>query len=317
MLIIAIVSRLIRLFGRQRFYAGMFMLALSSLPAQAAVVTVVLSDESAPYQEAAEAVEAALRPQHRVVRVLADKLAISGTALSRANLIVTVGVKAADLIAAQGGSTPVFAVLVTEDWYLSQGRARLSAGGRSAGAIVLEQPLSRQLRLVRSAFPKADTIGAVVGHRNAGMLEALQAAAEAEGFELASAVVESESALVPTLGQVLKEADLLLAVPDAEVLNRNTVQSVLMTTYRYRDPMVGYSKALSRAGALVSLYSSPEQIGRQAGEVAGKALIGGKLPGMLWPKYFSISVNDHVARSLGVDVPAEEALLNGLGGGND
>ena len=293
------------------------MLAICGVAAHAGVVAIVLSEDSAPYQEASGAIEAALSPQHSVIKVLADKMAISGFALSRANLLVAVGVKAADLIADQGGSSPVLAVLVTEDWYQSYGRTKLSAGGRSAGVVVLEQPFSRQMRLVRSAFPRAAKVGVVVGRKNSSLLDALQASARADGLTVVGAVAESESALVATLGQVLKETDLLLAVPDAEVLNRNTVQSVLMTTYRYRDPVVGYSKALSRAGALVSLYSTPDQIGRQAGEIAARALNGGKLPTMQWPKYYSVSVNDHVARSLGMDAPSEQALLTELGGGND
>lgn len=302
----------------QALCGGVLVFALCSMPTQAGVVTIVLSADSAPYQEASEAIESRLKLQHTVIQVLADKIAISGSALARANLIVTIGVRAADLIAAQGGNTPpVLAVLVTEDWYQGQGRAKLTAGGRSAGAIVLEQPLSRQLRLVRYAFPDAYKVGVVVGRKNAALLESLRAAAEVEGLTLVGAVADSESSLVTVLGQVLKDSDLLLAVPDADVLNRNTVQSVLMTSYRYRDPVVGYSKALSRAGALLSLYSSPEQIGRQAGELAEKSLNGAKLPAQQWPKYYSVSVNEHVARSLGVDTPSEAALLSRMGGGND
>lgn len=283
---------------------------------QAAAVTVVLSDESAPYQEAAAAIEAALKPQHGVTLTTADRLA-SGTAPPRASLLVTVGIRAAEQVAEQGGSTPVLAVLVTEDWYEKQGRGKLTAGGRQAGVILLEQPLSRQFRLIRAAFPHAAKVAAVVGRGNAAMLDRLHAAAEAEGLALVGAVAESETTLVSTLSGLLKEADLLLAVPDSEVLNRNTVQAVLMTTYRYRDPVVGYSKALARAGALLSLYSTPEQIGRQAGETAAKTLAGGKLPALQWPKYFAVSVNAHVARSLAIDVPAEETLLRELRNGNE
>ena len=289
------------------------MLAFCGMAAHAGMAVLVLSDDSAPYHEAAGAIESALSPQHSVVRMSADKLAASASVVSRANLLVAIGVKAADQIAGLGGATPVLAVLVTEDWYQTQGRTRLAAGGRSVGVVVLEQPLSRQMSLVRKTFPHAEKLGVVLGRKNAGMLEALQAAAANEGLTLVGALSESESSLVATLGQVLREADLLLAVPDAEVLNRNTVQSVLMTTYRYRDPVVAYSKALSRAGALVSLYSTPEQIGRQAGEIAARAMGGARLPGLQWPKYFSVSVNTHVVRSLGIDVPPEEALLRGLG----
>lgn len=294
--------------------AAVFMLIFCGMAAHAGVAALVLSEGSAPYHEAADAIEAALGPQHTVVRILADKLPASASALSRAGFLVAIGVRAADLVAGQGGDTPVLAVLVTEDWYRSQGKAKLSTGGRSVGALVLEQPFSRQMELARKAFPRLSRIGVVLGRKNAGMLGPLQAAASKEGVTLVGAVSESESTLVATLEQVLREAELLLAVPDAEVLNRSTAQSVLMTTYRYRDPMIGYSKALSRAGALVSLYSTPEQIGRQAGEIAARAMGGARLPELQWPQYFSVSVNRHVARSLGVDVPPEDVLLAGLGG---
>jgi ABC-type uncharacterized transport system substrate-binding protein len=296
---------------------GLMLLMLGSAQLHAASVTVVLSDDSAPYHETADAIEAALGQGHAVIRVLSDKLAISDSALSRSKLLVTVGIKAAEQIADRGGKTPVLAVLVTEDWYQKQGSARLGAGGRSNGAVVLEQPLPRQLRLVRSAFPGTTKVGVVLGRSNAGQLEELEEAASAQGLTLVGATTESEATLVATLGQVLMEADLLLAVPDTLVLNRNTVQSVLMTTYRYRDPMVGYSKALSRAGALVSLYSTPAQIGRQAGEIASRTLNGTTLSGLQWPKYFSVSVNEHVARSLGIDAPSEDVLQKKLGGEND
>ncbi len=299
---------------------GALLLALGNGVASAAVVTVVLSEDSAPYHETADAIEAALGGKHTVIRVPAGKFAPGESSLSRASLLVAVGVKAGELIAERGGKTPVLAVLVTEDWFQQQGSQRLSSGGRSVGAVVLEQPLSRQLRLVKVAFPKASKVGAVVGRKNVDFLQELQKQAVSQDLTVVGKVVESESTLVATLGDVLAEADLLLAAPDADVLNRNTVQSVLMTTYRYRDPVVGYSSALTRAGALVSLFSTPSQIGRQAGEIAGKALNGGgtvRLPSMLWPKYFSISINDHVSRSLGITVPGEDQLLRELRGEND
>lgn len=317
LLIKRIAFRLSRLLCWRRFGSGVLLWALCCLPAHAAVVAVVLSEDSAPYHETVEAIESELRPQHTVIRVLSPKLGISGSALSRANLLITVGVKAAEQIAEQGSGAPVLSVLVTEDWYRSQGRTKFASRTQEYGVIVLEQPISRQLRLIRHAFPKAARLGVIVGRSNAGQIDSVRMAAGVAGLGIASAVLESEQSLVATLSQVLKEADLLLALPDAEVLNRNTVQSVLMTTYRYRDPVVGYSVALSRAGAMVSLYSTPAQIGRQAGETAARALEEGKLTAFQWPKYFSVSVNDHVARSLGINVPSEEALMRELGNDND
>ncbi|MEW6131695.1 MAG: ABC transporter substrate binding protein [Pseudomonadota bacterium] len=315
MLIERIFSRLMPLSHRLR--AGMLLLAFCSLSAHAAVVAVVLSEDSAPYHEASEAIESALKPQHTVIEVLSASLGISGSVLARADLLITVGVKAAERIAAHNGSVPVLSVLVPENWYRSRGREKFAAMGHKHGVVVLEQPLQRQMRLIRQAFPNAARVGVVLGPESAGLLDDLRAAARQAGLDVIGAVAESESSLVSTLSRVLKDADLLLAIPDAEVLNRNTVQSVLMTSYHYRDPVVGYSKALSRAGALVSLYSTPAQIGRQSGEIAARVLDGGRLAGQQWPKYFSVSVNGHVARSLGIAMPPEDVLMRELGNRND
>jgi ABC-type uncharacterized transport system substrate-binding protein len=99
-------------------------------------------------------------------------------------------------------------------------------------------------------------------------------------------------------------------LPDPLVFNKGTVQSLLLTTYRYQDPVIGFSQAYVKAGALAAVYSSPEQIGRQTGEalvrvLAGRALL---LPLPEYPKYFSVSVNYQVARSLGLSV-GDEALI--------
>lgn len=295
----------------------MLLSLLGSSSAQAATVALVLSDDSAPYHEAADAIESTLGSEHAVIRILSSRISVSDTVLSRARLVITVGVKAAEHVADRGGKTPVLAVLVTENWYRDGGRSLLTQGGRSAGVIVLEQPFPRQFQLINRVFPDAKKVGVVVGQDNVRQLAELEKAASVQQLTLVSAVAESEPRLVATLGQVLSEADLLLAIPDPDFLNRNTVQSVLMTTYRYRDPVIGYSKALSRAGALVSVYSSPKQIGRQAGEIAVAAINGGKLNGLQWPKYFSISVNTHVARSLGVNLPSGDDLSRELGGEND
>lgn len=290
------------------------LLVVCSTFASAAVVTIVLSDDSAPYQETAGAIESVLGKEHSVKKVLVDKLDTSDPSAYRANLLVAVGVKAAEFVASRGGMTTMLAVLVTEDWYRKQGAALLAQGGRETGVLFLEQPLSRKLRLIRIAFPAASKVGVVVGQENTGLLDELKGLASKQDLTLIGKVADSENNLVTLLGQVLEEADLLLALPDAQVYNRNTIQSVLMTSYRYRDPVIGYSKAMSRAGAMVSIYSSPAQIGRQSGEIAARTLAGDKLPRLQWAKYFSVSVNSHVARSLGIEVPEEQAILDGLGG---
>lgn len=290
---------------------------LAAAPAQAAAarVSVVLSDDSAAYQEIYQVIRAYFDgTPHRVGRVDAEGL--SAASLNETRLLVALGVRAAEALAGLPNRVPLLAVLVPRSWYLATGRAALSAGGRrNVSAIYVDQPFERQARLIRLAFPDARRVGVLLSAEQAGVLDELGAALRSQQLAPVSAVLGEDERLITALENVLAEADLLLAVPDSRVFNRNTAQSILLTSYRYRDPVVGYSRSLTRAGALLSLHSSPAQIGRQSAEWISSAINGGpvRLPPPASPGYFSISVNEQVARSLGLAVPSAEALERALG----
>jgi hypothetical protein len=290
-------------------------LAMVSAQAVAARVAVVLSDDSAPYQEVYQVIRAHLDDTpHEVGRVYAEGL--TAASLNDMRLAIAVGVRAAESLAALQNRPPVLAVLVPRSWYVKTGRARLSDGGRrSVSAIYLDQPFERQVRLIRQAFPEVRRVGVLSSAEQDAMLDELGEILRAHRLSLVRQTVAADERLIGPLENVLSEADLLLAVPDPMVFNRNTAQSLFLTSYRYRAPVLGYSRSLTRAGALLSLHSSPAQIGRQTAEWVNSAIQGVtvRLPPPAHPAYFSISINEQVARSLGFVVPSETVLEKRLG----
>jgi hypothetical protein len=293
-------------------------LALASPNAHAVQLAIVLSDDSAPYQEVYEAIKARADDHDITVsRLYAD--AASEAALN-AKLIVVAGVRAAESVASIAGQSPVLAVLVPKDWYRKTGRQRLAGNEhRPVSAIYLDQPYERQARLIHLAFPNAKRVGVLVSAAQLAVSEDIGAALRAQGLTLVAEVLEPGQKLIEPLEKVLSMSDLMLAVPDPEVFNRNTAQSVLLTSYRYRDPVLGYSRSLARAGALLALYSSPAQIGRQAAELIVKQMEtpSSHLPDPAHPRYFSVAVNQQVARSLGFELAPEAELERRLEGKNN
>ena len=91
-------------------------------------------------------------------------------------------------------------------------------------------------------------------------------------------------------------------MPDATVYNNRTISNILLTAYHQRSPVVGFSPAYVKAGALLALYSTPAQVGQQAGEAARLGLATGSLPPPAAPRHFRISTNPYVARSLGIQL---------------
>lgn len=284
-------------------------------PVHAARVAVVLSDESEPYQEVYQAIRAGLgEAPHEVDRVLA--VTLSPARVREAAVVVAVGVRAVEATAKLADRPPMLAVLVPRSWYLKQSGQALAGNSRPLSAIYLDQTVERQARLLREAFPEARTVGIVTSVELAWVANEFADSLRRQGLTLVHATVAEDERLIRPLEAVLSRADVLLAVPDSQVFSRNTAQSLFLTSYRYRVPVQGYSASLTRAGALVSLHSSPQQIGRQTAESLLQALRGPgvRLPPPAHPAYYSVSVNEQVARSLGMPMSGAAELERRLEG---
>jgi ABC-type uncharacterized transport system substrate-binding protein len=245
---------------------------------------------------------------------LADLKAGQISSLTRSqDLIVPVGVKAARAVAdGHAGQASVLSLMIPRaagerfQWPASLGRRKVSH-------VYIDQPAGRSLGLVEAAFTGARRIGLVISAENAGVAKLLAQEAGRRQMILNVETVDSPDDVAPALRRVLPESNVLLLVPDALAINAGNAQNVLLTTYRHRVPVVGFSQGLAKAGAVASAYSSPGQIGRQGAQMALRWLDHGELPAPQAAVEFSIAFNPHVARSLGVSLPDEDDIRRKLG----
>lgn len=230
------------------------------------------------------------------------------------DLVVTVGTSAAGAVLAARLPVPVYCTLLPRAAYeaLAQEAGPHPAG--RASALYLDQPFVRQMRLLRLALSSDVRVGAVLGPESRQNEPGLRRAAAAAGLALHVERVREERQLVRGIYRVMEDSDVLLAVPDPLVFNRHTAQNVLLTTYRIGKPVAGYSRAYVDAGALLAVYSTPEQVGRELGEwlLARADHPGRPLPPPRYPRYFTVEVNERVARSLGLEVGRVEDLQRRL-----
>ena len=280
--------------------------------AHAADILVLLSEDSAAYRDVADNFRLQLAQDRPALTIAVETLGgVGNQPEGESKLVLSVGLRAAQAALELRSRAPILATLVPKDGFDALSHSAL-AERRLISAIYLDQPYSRQLALIKLAFPERERVGVLLRPGEQSKQDALLAAAKAQRLQLVSAVVGSDNALLPALERVLSTSDVLLALPAPLLYNKNTIQSVLLTSYRYRDPLVGYSQALVRAGALVALYSTPSQIGRHAGEMVVRSFSAGTLPLPQYPKYYSVSINHQVARSLGIPAPDEIGLLEAL-----
>ena len=297
-------------------WAALWLLACAAVllggrAAQANPVTLLLSAQGGGYTEVADAIQAELRKMPGV-RVVTSVVGASGSEDAPAPvpgaqpITIAVGTRAMQTALRAGEPRGLLlSVLVPRSSYETLTAGLKPAESRRVTAVHLDQPFGRQLELIRQVLPGLNRVGIVLGPESARDADRLQAAADARGLRLTIERANRDSELFPALQRVMADSDVFLAVPDARVVNADTAQNLLLTSFRLRAPVVAWSAGYVRAGALAAVFTTPAQAGTQAGELTRTLLRGASVPPPQYPKAFTVSINRQLARSLGLEVDDE------------
>jgi putative tryptophan/tyrosine transport system substrate-binding protein len=290
---------------------GLLSLVSLCAIAHAASIAVVLSDPSPVYQEYANALRMELRRDLPNVDIqLVDGEQLASRPLPDAQFVIGVGNRAAQIIMAREVKAPILLALLPKSAYDRIAAARRD--DRHVSALFIDQPPQRYIDLVRTALPDAERVGMLAGPDSRDTVARLAQAARDRKLRPVQESVATEADIFPALQRMFGDGGVLMAVPDTTIFNSQTIPNILLSTYRFRVPVIGFSQAYVRAGALIALYSTPAQIGQQSADIARTVLNGGALPSPQYPRLFTVGVNTHVARSLGLQVENETVVREKL-----
>lgn len=295
---------------------GMLLSVLPNSAQAESRLLLLLSEKSGAYLEVAQVIQSGLKDKKSqlVIHVTdVDELARSGIPL-QPHLVVAIGVKAAEAAAHLDTHPPVLNLLVPRQSFERIVKLNGNPESQKISAIYIDQPYGRQLDLISLMFSDQKRIGVLYGPSSKGAINSLANSARQRKVHLVAREVDSEDELISDLKLLLAEVDVLLAIPEPTVFNNLNIQGILLTTYRFGDPVIAFSPSYVRAGALAALYSSPAQVGIEAVEAITKMLRGSMivLPPPKYPQNFSISINRQVARSLGITIDEESVLYEKL-----
>ncbi len=222
------------------------------------------------------------------------------------DLIITVGTNAAKQLNTYKSKSPTLYSLIPSHSYPA---IRRMSSSRIKSAIYIDQPIERQLRLIKSALPDRDKVGVVLGSYSGIGKQRLQQIMRKMGLR---PVIHNSTPnnIGSTLEKIFREADVLMAQPDPSIYNKNTVLTVLLSSYRHNVPVFGYSAAFVRSGATAAVYSSPVDIGNHIGDEINKFFTSGnrRLSQPTYPKYFSVDTNRRVIQSLNIRIPSKTEI---------
>ncbi|MES2584379.1 MAG: ABC transporter substrate binding protein [Pseudomonadota bacterium] len=277
-------------------------------------VTVVLSEDGGAYAEFASQLGIALgqasgaKTPLRVV-ILNNLKDEPPTRSAASQLLVAVGTPAMAAMARKPPNVPVLNVLVPRASFRSVARTNArTQDSKLFSAVFFDQPWARQLALIRHAVP-GRRVGILLGKDSAELSASLLAAAREAQMVASIEMVADEADLLPALKRLLPNSDALLAVPDATIYNRSNIATILLTSYRAKVPLFGFSPSYVKAGAVAAVFSQPGQIAQQVAEIIQNLPASGSLPAPQSPRYFSININPQVRQSLELIMDDEAQLL--------
>jgi len=277
--------------------------------ANAPMVLVVTSEEGGAYDELIGAMRTGIISGEAAAEVRAIHWNEFTPALdSNPHIIVTVGSRAAAEVTAKKLDIPVLSTLLQRETFAQLHSDHPEPDSSGVSAIFLDQPVSRQLALLTEGLPTWQRLALISGPHTRDLADQILEAAKGIGLEVMAAQVVSDRELYSAMQRTLSRPAVLIALPDREIYNSHTIQNILLTSYRQRSPMIGFSPAYVRAGALLAIYSTPSQIGTQAAAVVIQVLQGEPLPPPRHADHFEVGINPTVARSLGISLDSAASI---------
>lgn len=300
---------------------GVCLLVLFVPLAQATTdVVLLLSSNSKPYQDVVTGIRSALSPksqQYALTIITLDSLLKGKQTLpAKYAVLVTVGTRATRYAVDEKISDTIFATFVTRSSLLPELTPDRKLPKQLKGALVLDQPAQRLVALAQLINPQARSLGTAVNGSSPNRLDEFERAVEKTNLQLNVATLFENSNPIGELKSIFSDSDVFVVIPDKARFNSKIAKWILFLSYRHRVPVIGYSQKYTDAGALVSLFSTPEQIGRDTGERVREGLLerGQQFsnPKLFSPRYFSLTVNDKVADSLALEIDSAEQLKQRL-----
>jgi hypothetical protein len=221
----------------------------------------------------------------------------------KSDLFITIGSAAAEYMFGQSSNSALLCSFITRNAYgaiAAQNPTRENAHG-----IFMDQPMERFLALAILLRQKQS-------HYNIGVLQG-QSLSSMSQFELTDVGVNSAMLLADenpaaTIEPLVRSNDVFIVTPSSAYINRLVARLTLQLSMRYKKPVIGFSQKYAEAGALLSLYASPEDIGKNTAQTVISWLESGQreLSSEDGGQHYTISLNSHVARKYRMQLDVEQ-----------
>ena len=174
---------------------------------------------------------------------------------------------------------------------------------------VLDQPVARQLKLMTLINPRIKNIGLIVTEHSTPYW--LQQQNTTHALNINKHTTDAKN-IRYQIDSIAQSSDAILAVADTDIYNASTLSQILLTSYRYKTPVIGFSSGFIKAGALSGTISTLQQLAQHLADCLRQfnSSPAGNTLSLIYPKYFKVVSNRSVAKSLNLHFPSDQKLTS-------
>ncbi|MBI5894196.1 MAG: ABC transporter substrate-binding protein [Deltaproteobacteria bacterium] len=233
---------------------------------------------------------------------------IRGLKNHKTDLIFTLGSDALALVEGEFRDTPiVFSFVLNPDAVIGAG-----GGSRRTNIIGIDMniPPEEQFNAIMKIVPNVQRIAVIYDpSKTQPLIIEAEAAAKKLGITLAAKKIATKAEAINAISQMEGKADAIWMAPDATAIIPESIEYMLLFSFRNKIPIIGISEKYVKNGALLALSFDSEDMGRQAGEAAAAMILEGlenrdiKNAPLLKPRKFRLSINLNTAEKMGINIP--------------
>ncbi|MCK5707002.1 MAG: hypothetical protein KAI43_05060 [Candidatus Aureabacteria bacterium] len=210
--------------------------------------------------------------------VRVKKFVASGGTIGEINafapeLIFSVGTKATVLAKKMSGIPKIFTMVVNpigESFCTKEGDPL----PEMTGVLISVSP-EMQFKLLKQLMPKAERVGVVYDPSKSSLsVNAGVKVGDKMGLVIGNIPVNDASKVPDKIESLKGKIDVLWGVVDDTVYNKNSMEFILLFSFRNKIPLIGFSPNQVKAGALFAMYCNYPVLGTQAAQMAGEILAG-------------------------------------------
>ncbi|MBI1822601.1 MAG: ABC transporter substrate-binding protein [Nitrospirae bacterium] len=268
-------------------------------------ISVLLSQDISIYRDALEGIKKIRPGEIKIYHLKGDpnetKRVMSQVRRHPGDLVISIGLLASQVARENIKSTPLLFCMV----YYPE---RYSFFNQNTTGIRLEFSPTENFSEIKRIFPEVKKIGVLYDPKKTGkvIIESREAARNM-GLSLIEMRLGTEKDLPAGLNALQGNVDLLWLIPDSTVVSPQSIDKILLASFKFNMPVMTFSDEFVVKGAVASLTPDFEATGEEIGRLAEKIILG-ELPSRFPIRSVSkkrLSLNLKMARKMGIEIAPE------------